>query len=61
MTLGMLVALLMYLGGSYDLPADAFTPDALGAQQHRVRGMRASPYLITTRGSRIARVTGLAI
>lgn len=30
MSHGMLIALLMALGGSYDLPADAFQSDAMG-------------------------------
>jgi len=30
MSHGMLIALLMDLGGSYEMPADAFTTDAMG-------------------------------
>ncbi len=43
MTLGMLVALLMQLGGSYDLPADAFAPDALGTQDGHLHAVELTP------------------
>ena len=43
MTLGMLVALLMHLGGSYDLPAGAFTPDALGTTDGHLHAATLQP------------------
>lgn len=43
MTLGMLVALLMHLGGSVDLPAAAFAPDALGTPDGHLRAAELEP------------------
>jgi hypothetical protein len=39
----MLVALLMQLGGSYDLPADAFATDALGTQDGHLHAVELTP------------------
>ncbi|MET9956316.1 hypothetical protein ABZ135_32880 [Streptomyces sp. NPDC006339] len=43
MTLGMLVAVLMHLGGSVDLPADAFAPDALGTADGHLHAAAFQP------------------
>lgn len=43
MTLGMLVALLMQLGGSYDLPADAFAANALGTEDGCLHAVELTP------------------
>lgn len=43
LTLGMLVALLMQLGGSCDLPADAFATDALGTQDGHLHAVELTP------------------
>ncbi|GGJ72950.1 hypothetical protein [Streptomyces brasiliensis] len=43
MTLGMLVALLMHLGGSYDLPAGTFAPDALGTADGHLHAATLQP------------------
>lgn len=43
LTLGMLVAVLMHLGGSVDLPAGAFAPDALGTADGHLHAAAFKP------------------
>lgn len=38
-----LIALLMHLGGSADVPAECFTPDATGGTDGQFHGMRMDP------------------
>ncbi|MFF3265310.1 pRL2-19 [Streptomyces sp. NPDC002932] len=43
MSHAMLVAILMHHGGSLDLPADAFTPDAIGGRDGAFHAVAMEP------------------
>ena len=48
MSLGLLVAVLMHLGGSIDLPARAFESDAMGGPQGEFHAVQLDPLDATT-------------